>query len=373
MNEEQTKSTATDAKALLLFSDFPIKTTSIIGSFLKRRLRWRTLIRNAPSLGDTYSMSKRRNSFGPALGESLQSFIFRVLYRNGNCDFSTIVKDSGWGDKPRVPYHARSEFEVIDPDELLKLYEKNTKRNQTCFSSPLPLTLSFIETFYPKKKKSYSGQYVQVRYCQECIEKQLYELGHAYFKADWLNAGNCSVHSCQLCIVSHGLSRGETIKVIKDILIGKGALERKIDLKIAVVEPYPPFSEVDLFFATCAKEAIFDYIFFDEELCPDDYTDLIPTGLLRQENSHHPTWGARRASLIRNIEYYYEQAIEKSYSQMMSYISNTMLIESSFLKGCDKFQLKVAAESCDDCSRIGCKLHYAARDSGRGVAMFINL
>ncbi|GIA12982.1 hypothetical protein VCSRO36_3371 [Vibrio cholerae] len=179
------------------------------------------------------------------------------------------------------------------------------------------------------------------------------------------------MHSCQLRIVSHGLSRGETIKTIKDILIGKGALERKTDSKIGVVEPYPPFSEVDLFFATCAKEAIFDFIFFDEELCPDDYTYLIPTGLLRQENSHHPKWGARRASLRRNIECYYEQAIEKSYLQMMSYISNTMLIESSFLKGCGKFQLKVAAESCDDCSRIGCKLHYSNRDRCWSVAMFI--
>lgn len=316
-------------------------------------------------------MSKRRNSFGPALGESLQSFIFRMLDRNGYCDFSTIVIRGGWGDKPSVPYHARIEFEVIEPEVLFKLYEKNTKVNQTCFPSLYFHYHSFIETFYPEKPKSYSGHHIQIRYCQECIEKQLHELGYAYFKAEWLNAGNCSVHSCQLTIVSHGLSRGETIKTIKDILIGKGALERKTDSKIGVVEPYPPFSEVDLFFATCAKEAIFDFIFFDEELCPDDYTYLIPTGLLRQENSHHPKWGARRASLLRNIECYYEQAIEKSYLQMMSYISNTMLIESSFLKGCGKFQLKVAAESCDDCSRIGCKLHYSDRDSCWSVAMFI--
>lgn len=318
-------------------------------------------------------MSKRQNGFGPAFGESLQSFIFRVLFRAGYSDFSTIVTGGGWGDKPRVPYHARSEFEIIDPEELFRLYEKNTKGNQTCFSSPSSLKHSFIETFYPEKQKSYSGQHIQIRYCQNCIEKQLYELGYAYFKAVWLNLGNCSVHSCQLSIMSYGLSRGETIKTIKEILTGKGALERKTGSEVAVVEPYPPFSEVDLFFATCAKEAIFDYIFFDEELCPDDYTDLIPTGLLRQENSHHPTWGARRASLLRDIECYYEQAIEKSYLQMMSYISNTMLIESSFLKGCGKFQLKVAAESCDDCSRIGCKLHYSDLDSCRGVAMFINL
>ncbi|WP_025628020.1 MULTISPECIES: hypothetical protein [Vibrio] len=317
-------------------------------------------------------MSKRINSFAPALGESLQSFIFRVLYRAGYSDFSTIVTGSGWGDKPRVPYHARSEFEVIDPEVLFKLYEKCTKVNQTCFSSPFYLIHSFRDTFYPEKQKNYSGQHVQIRYCQDCIEKQLYELGYAYFKAEWLNAGNCLVHSCQLSIVSHGLSRGETIKTIKEILIGKGALERKTDSKI-VVEPYTPFSEVDLFFATCAKEAIFNYIFFDEELCPDDYTYLIPTGLLRQENSHHLTWEARRLTLLRNLECYYEMAIEKSYTQMMSYISNTMLVESIFIKGSSKFQLKVAAESCDDCSRIGCKLYYADRHSGRGVVTVINL
>ncbi|EKF9860899.1 hypothetical protein O1D31_003049 [Vibrio cholerae] len=316
-------------------------------------------------------MSKRQNGFGPALDESLQSFIFRVLDRNGYCDLSTIVTGGGWGGKPSVPYHARSEFEVIEPEVLFKLYEKNIKVNQTCFSSLFFQYHSFIETFYPEKQKSYSGQHVQIRYCQECLEKQLHELGYAYFKADWVNAGNCSVHSCQLCIVSHELSRGETTKAIKDILIGKGALERKTDLKIAIVEQHPPFSEVGLLFANCAKEAIFDYIFFDEKLCPDDYTDLIPTGLLRQENSHHPTWGARRASLLRDIECYYEQAIEKSYLQMMSYISDTMLIESSSPKVCGKFQLKVAAESCDDCSRVGCKLHYSDRDSCWGVAMFI--
>ncbi|HFD0507867.1 TPA: hypothetical protein AB5E20_001647, partial [Vibrio cholerae] len=309
----------------------------------------------------------RQNGFGPALGESLQSFIFRVLDRNGFGDFSTVVTGGGWGGKPSVPYHARIEFEVIEPEVLFKLYEKNTKVNQTCFSSLSFHYHSFIETFYPEKPKSYSGQHIQIRYCQECIEKQLYESGYAYFKVDWLNADNCSEHSCQLYIVSHALSRGETIKAIKDILTGKGALERKTDLKIAVVEPPLHFSEIGLFFANCTKEAIFDYIFFDEKLCPDDYTDLIPTGLLRQENSHHPTWGARRASLLRNIECYYEQAIEKSYLQMMSYISNTMLIESSCLEGCGKFQLKVAAESCDDCSRIGCKLHYSELDNCRGA------
>ncbi|WP_434526370.1 hypothetical protein [Photorhabdus asymbiotica] len=316
-------------------------------------------------------MSKRQNGFGPALGESLQSFIFRVLDRNGFGDFSTIVTGGGWGDKPSVPYYARSEFEVIDPNGLFRLYVKNTKRSHTCFSSPLPLTPSFIETFYPEQQKSYSGQHIQIRYCQDCTEKQLYELGYAYFKVDWLNAVNCSVHSCQLYVVSHGLSRGETIKSIKDILIGKGALVEKTDLKIAVVEPSPSFSEVDLFFATCAKEAIFDCIFFDEKLCPDDYTDLIPIGLLRQENSYHPTWGARRRSLLRNIECYYELAIERSYIQIMSYISSTMLVESvptpcASFKSSGKFLLKVTSKSCTDCNSLSCPLWYADCSDGFG-------
>ncbi|HBC3979786.1 TPA: hypothetical protein KD888_000856 [Vibrio parahaemolyticus] len=316
-------------------------------------------------------MSKRQNGFDPALGESLQSFIFRVLDRNGCSDFSTIVTGGGWGDKPSVPYHARSEFEVIDPNGLFRLYEKSTKRGHTCFSSPLLLTHSFIKTFYPEQQKNYSGQHIQIRYCQECIEKQLYELGFSYFKVDWLNSGNCSVHSCQLCVVSHGLSRGETIKAIKDILTGKGALVKKTNSKIAVVDPSRPYSEANLFFATCAKEAIFDYIFFDEKLCPDDYTDLISTGLLRQENSYHPTWGARRRSLLRNIECYYELAIERSYIQIMSYISSAMLVESvptpcASLKSSGKFLLKVTSKSCADCNSLSCPLWYADCSDGFG-------
>ncbi|WP_448512349.1 hypothetical protein [Photorhabdus laumondii] len=223
----------------------------------------------------------------------MQSFIFRVLKRTGYSDFSTVLTNGGWGDKPNIPYQARSEFETFNPNDLFVLYEKNKYVNRTYFSSPFSLKSLFIDVFYPEKQKSYSGQHVQIRYYQKCIEKQLYNLGYAYFKADWLKSSGCHIHNEQLNVVENRLSLNETSEAIKNSLTGKGSVAGSLVSWKTVEHDNSPFSRVDLYFAVCAKDTISDYIFFNEELCPHDYIDLIPTGLLKKENSNHSTWGAK--------------------------------------------------------------------------------
>lgn len=288
-------------------------------------------------------MSKRLNRFGPALGESLQSFIFRVLCRNGHNDFSTVLTHGGWGNKPSVPLYAQKEFEVFSSRELLRVFETSTiydKRHSIfdChFEHLFPLEKYstrynhgrgnlFREAFYPKAEKHYAGRSMIVRYCVDCIRLQIRQNGFAFFKKDWDYQVKCDIHSKPLRVLCHTLSLPNVVAAVKQVL--KGELpEQSHELREHVfdsVEKVNLVSRCIIKLAPCAKTAIINYLTTRCKFYPKGYTELVDYGFFTEQGKIiFAKWRLRQKLELR-LEEFYEAAMEQDYDATMAFLNQRM-------------------------------------------------
>lgn len=314
-------------------------------------------------------MSKRRSSYGPALGESLQSFIFRVLYRTGYSNFSTVLTKGGWGSRPSVPIFASKEFEVFSSHELLRVYEANIFYGQKDsifnghFKHLFPPKkysthnyISFREVFYPAKEKQYAGVSIMVRYCADCISLQIKQNGFAFFRIEWSYQVRCEIHSKPLLGLSPLLSLSRIAEGVHQVLKGEVPCHsRELTEYDYCNDAEFNFAPISLKLSPCAKTAIVNYLVASCKYYPNGYTELVDYGFLTvQGKIIFSKWRLRE-----HIKYgpyqFIEGAIEQDHDAVMEFLNEKMELVKvtyldEFIKINDRWLLKNKDINCSKCA-----------------------
>ncbi len=307
--------------------------------------------------------------------ESLHSFIFRVLFRTGNFDFSTVVKKGGWLQNPMIPPSTRDLFKLFDNKKLIKVFEASTVHSSAgClfsvhFEHLFPLEKartwhkdgrvpSFREAFYPKLGSKAKGKSIEIRFCLQCMQASISNHGFAYFKSQWLYQTTCNVHSQALSAIDNTLSFSNIVKVVKLLLRGQSSLLINSWLNVEV-DPLDRFrlqtSVIKL--APCMVEKLFDYLFVNCRAYPEGYYDLVNTGPLTGDMTL--TLAVARYRLYEDLavrfRLYYEAFLECNYDIAMYFLSkNAELIRTTFsddvVTDYKRWLLKRSDISCTDCS-----------------------
>jgi hypothetical protein len=314
-------------------------------------------------------MNKKRTGLGPALGESLHSFIFRVLNRTGHCDFSTVLTAGGWGSKPSVPLSASKEFEGFNSHELLRVFEESTSSElmnsifRSHFENLVPShknkirgLLLFRDVFCPVKKKHYAGTPTIVRYCIDCISHQIEINGFAFFKTNWNKNIRCEIHSKSLHGFGWGLALNSLVKAVKQVLKGETPSQsRKLTQYDDLEVDRPKLTPTRLKFAPCAKKTLINELIAKGEYYPNNYTEQIDYGVLTSLGKRILSKWRFRDYMTSHHNSVIEEAIEQNYDAIMECLINKMkLVKVKYIdevvQSDDRWLLKNKDIACSRCA-----------------------
>ena len=129
--------------------------------------------------------------------ELLQSFIFRVLSRNGyKKECSSVVSKIGWNSKPKLPQSCSWLFSNKMQPNLAAFFAKSLGERYTgnIFDNPLLALYNFKKLFnYEVKNPSY-GLSIKIHFCEKCFQEQYAEYGFTYFRRSWILNEVCERH-----------------------------------------------------------------------------------------------------------------------------------------------------------------------------------
>lgn len=318
-------------------------------------------------------MNKNKSLFGPMPDELLHSFVFRLLYRKGYGNFSTILTSMGWGAKPSVPYSARKELEVFSCRDLIRIFEKSTfySKEESIFNIHfnhlLPVDkylaeyqrsqpMTFRSTFYPESEKYSAGRSIEVKFCISCIHFQIKKYGFAYFKSDWVHQSTCSEHAKPLYILmgNQGLSgMRESINQVLRGILPTSCLELKEGMYD--LDDGSCLASKVLSFAPCARPEIVKFLSTKINHFDKGYNELVDYGFLTtQERYIFSRWHLKE-ELCSYIERYYEVALEQNYEDIMVFLNDKMkIINVHYIDDIaisdDRWLLKSKALKCNQCT-----------------------
>jgi len=314
------------------------------------------------------------DGLGPVLGESLNSFIYRVLVRTGYRNFSTVLTSYGWVIKPSVPFEARKEFEIFDSSELLKLFERSIVYNQKISifhrhfehllvpdnntQSNQQKTTSFREVFYPMKRKGSAGQSAEISFCNKCIQDQIKQHGFAFFKLEWEHEARCLSHSKRLLKLGHTSSLAQIVNNIQQVLKGKIPLlsiEVQKNLHKLSIGGRSGFSFMATKFAPCAQKAVVKYLTNNSNYYPAGYNELVDYKLLNDiDRVLLGKWRLRKF-INMFIEDFYEEATENDYDGLMTFLNAEMELvkvyyEDDIVRTGERWLVKNKNINCHKCA-----------------------
>ncbi|HCM0519169.1 TPA: hypothetical protein N2705_001265 [Vibrio parahaemolyticus] len=314
-----------------------------------------------------------KNGHSPMPDESLHSFIFRVLFRIGSFDFSTVIKRGGWARHPIVPLSARDSFKVYNSKRLINIFETSTAHSVASdlftvhFEHLYPVkeahmyygdgrVPSFREAFYPTRSCKVKGKPVEIRFCYQCMCTSIEKYGFAYFKSDWLYQIDCNIHSQPLSVIDRKLSFSNVVKTVKLILRGQTSSFTLplVNVEVSSLDKLTlQFSIVK--FAPCARNKLIDYLLSNCKAYPEGYSDLVGNRTLTPEINLAVAKYRLWEGLISRIDLYYEAFLEYDYDSAISFLNeNTELILTTFsddvINNCERWLIKCKTVSCIDCS-----------------------
>ncbi|MCP3128749.1 hypothetical protein [Shewanella sp. KJ2020] len=313
-------------------------------------------------------MKRNRTGLGPALGESLHSFIFRVLNRIGHSDFSTVLTSGGWGSKPSIPLSTCKEFEGFSRHELLKVFEESYSCELingvlgSHFRNFIPSDkngsngrLLFRDVFCPEKEKHYAGQPMIVKYCINCIFHQIERNGFAFFTVTWSENIWCEIHSKPLQGFGWGLPLNCVVKAVKQVLKGETPshsreLTEHDDRNVG----RPKLTPIILKFAPCAKTALINDL-IAKEYYPNNYIELVDYGFLTTLGRQVLSKWRFREYMTSNQNSVIEEAIEQNYEEIMECLINKMKLVNvkyidEIVQSDDRWLLKNKDLICGKCA-----------------------
>lgn len=305
--------------------------------------------------------------------ESLHSFIFRLLYRKGYRNFSTILTPMGWGAKPSVPYSARKELEVFSCRDLIRIFEKSTFYGKEesifniHFNHLFPVDkyltkyqtsqrMTFRSTFYPESEKYSAGRSIGVKFCISCIHFQIKKYGFAYFKSDWVHQSTCSEHAKALYILmgDQGISgMRESISQVLRGILPTSCLE--LNKGIHDLDDGPCLASRVLSFAPCARPEIVKFLSTKINYFNNGYNELVDYGFLTTQERYIFSRWRLKEELWSHIERYYERSLEQNYEDVMVFLNDIMeIINVHYIDDIamsdDRWLLKSKTLKCNQCT-----------------------
>lgn len=157
--------------------------------------------------------------------ESVHSWIFRNLIVEGEMDFSTILSSDGyWYNNATFRKECPERMKDIDDVELIRFLRRSgiAYKSAGLYDNPVDYLDKVENIFYPlleRIPKSSSYGPIPIRFCPDCISRAIKEHGCGYFKWEWLDGVNCSVHNTLLKQLSRA-KRQEIVSTISKVLAG---------------------------------------------------------------------------------------------------------------------------------------------------------
>lgn len=249
-------------------------------------------------------------------GESVHSWIYRILTVFGETTFNSIVGTNGkWISSPIIPRKFSSISKGFsDIDLLYFMRDSGLAINEAgIFDNPIKY-LSSVERFFDDnliEERNEKGK-ISIKYCDECIEDAIFELGFGYLKADWLYGSMCQIHGKNLNQIKVN-SRSQALTLLKSILAGKKVPEKKLELPVTYSKHLSERGNFEYHVMPCLLHDFYRWASWRRK---DDYLD----------GSHHEFYDSR--FMRRNISDYklhnYFLVYEVKYSvQFSSFLSET--------------------------------------------------
>ncbi|MCS0254115.1 hypothetical protein NDI99_22310 [Vibrio alginolyticus] len=277
-------------------------------------------------------MSDFHHGFGPMPDESLNGFIYRVLWRSGYRCFHSILMTGGWGDKPSVPLAAKHEFNFLDRYLKLDLYEKTFRqeKNQlSIFSNPISHVNNFEKTFSPIKDVKSCGNPIQIKFCRKCIDVQIKESGFSYFKNEWLNEDFCKSHQTVLHAIDPRVNRKEIFEVVQCILSGN-CVDKYLCKILDGFHAHTsmPLSKSEVKFAPCTKPLLINYLKSKSTCYPDGYTELVDYGYLTKQERYATIKYKRSEEIKFSLEEHLDFYLEFDYDSINKFLVEHLKLQS---------------------------------------------
>jgi hypothetical protein len=154
--------------------------------------------------------------------ESVQSWFFRQGLISGESKFGSVIGTDGkWYFTPCMLKEWIVNLDSIPDLDLLRFLRKSGIANKKAgmFDNPVDYLeqMSILDPI--DKTDSLSKGQIPIRYCKECIEEAIKEIGYGYLKATWLSNIHCSVHDVNLTELTTK-SRKDTVIEINLALAG---------------------------------------------------------------------------------------------------------------------------------------------------------
>ncbi|ANS83977.1 hypothetical protein VSVS12_00141 [Vibrio scophthalmi] len=310
-------------------------------------------------------MLVNKSYVAPQFGESLHSFMLRVLLRTGHGDLSGVLsKTGGWVRRPEIPYEIKDEFSSFKKTDLLSLYESYVMvfNSTRLFDNPFkhlyeenrganPLVTSYKNVFHPNYNKNCQKSSFPIRYCGECIQYQIWKYGFGYFKAEWYDGKQCLVHSVDLSLGIMPLNE-TPYGYIQKILQGRTinyhrSREDESKVKLRAIE--------DAKFAPCLQRELVTFLNFQLRSFPSGYAEILDYNFLYAHERLAISKLSFRNQLHVSPEVFFEALIEKDYEIALSFLSDK--VETTVIQHVDeilvsnkRLLLKSKNSDCSRCS-----------------------
>ncbi|TOF36170.1 hypothetical protein CGJ24_15640 [Vibrio parahaemolyticus] len=157
------------------------------------------------------------------IDESVQSFIFRqTLLRKGALASKGIFsKCGGWYCEPRITEDVRESFERLSDQKLIQLVEASISeriRHYGLFAPP-SVGQSVVERVIGSKSISFKQRIIRIRYCPQCIDEMICDVGFGYFRKSWNGSDWCLKHQASLEILDSANAK-TSAKLVSQLLAG---------------------------------------------------------------------------------------------------------------------------------------------------------
>lgn len=310
-------------------------------------------------------MSVTHSCIQPANGESINSFIFRLLLIHGCQDFSGVINYAGWRVNPFMPEDYRFLLRDIDILTLVNIYEMThetdylfayKRSNLTSLSSFIkPFTL--YETFFSRKKDgTHDKETHLIRYCSLCINDQISKTGFSYFKRDWNYAIYCNLHKINLHVLLNSDNKTAEVE-IKRLYIGDFSSPNRFTTEKDFLKQKKEQS-FDFRIAPCARLMIAMCALKNKRIKPnidyyDGYEFLKPEEILFLYNY------LLASSCEHSLSEIYDDLMLFDFDLFVGFLNRTCKITPALYKmnGAfihDKYLLKVRKKSCSNCTTYSC-------------------
>ncbi|WP_146140451.1 hypothetical protein [Zobellella endophytica] len=303
----------------------------------------------------------------PQDGELLQSYIFRTLSMMGESDFRLLFFNGRWRCHRIIDNDHYRFYEGLGFRHLIRLYDELfcVGEKFDFVSDRFGWSIAGVELFFSKKKEDRGGPFYNIKYCKECINRQISEVGFSCFKSSWYNSSKCDIHGCEINELPVGLNLRKTLKCVRHILSADWS-------SLASIECFSGESEVgSLLYSSpsmsfslspCAKRELASYFFRSQAYYPDGFNSPVTYGALSKSDSDTLTSFSQRAYILKNLNLVFSNKYYSSDFPDRYMAENFTALEFNFF-GVFHELMKSKVRDCSSCVQenmfdyIGCPLN----------------